>query len=149
VAPPSTIAVSVTSSPSIDGARPESFSARRTTVLTPPADSCLPDRLTQVTNWSGSSPSRSHSAVCSQAARSANSPSGRIRPVVSATGMKSPGMTSPRVGDCQRTSASTPTVIELSSEISGWKWSTNSPRWSAWRSSCSSPSSSPNSRAIS
>ena len=36
-----------------------------------------------------------------------------ISPVASATGMNWPGETAPRVGDVQRTSASTPTIASV------------------------------------
>ena len=52
-APPCTIAVSVTSSPSSAGGRPVSASAPRTSSPIPPAESCLPERLTHVTNALG------------------------------------------------------------------------------------------------
>ena len=109
--PLATIAVSVTSRPSRSGGSPAPSSALRTSVLTPPAESCLPERLTQVTNVSGSRPSRCQRAVCSQASRRTNSPSGTIRPVASAIGMNWPGHDAPRVGECQRSSASTPTIV--------------------------------------
>jgi hypothetical protein len=53
------------------------------------------------------------------ASRSAHSDSGTIRPVSSASGMKSPGGTStpPR---CQRISASTPTMRAERTSILGW-----------------------------
>ena len=52
--------------------------------------------------------SRARRCICRQASRSTNRPMGTIRPVCSASGMKSSGGTSPRSGCCQRTSASTP-----------------------------------------
>ena len=76
--------------------------------------------FTQVTNDPPMSPSRNQAAVCRQASRSTKSPSGRIRPVASAIGMKSLGGMKPRVFDSQRSSASTPTICRLSTSISGW-----------------------------
>ena len=119
-APSSTIAVSVTSSPRAAGARPLSSSASRTSALIPPADIWRAERFTQVTKRSGSSTSRLQRAAWAQASRITNSPSGRMSPVASATGMKVLGATSPRVGEVQRSSASTPTTCALSRSYSGW-----------------------------
>jgi hypothetical protein len=59
-----------------------------------------------------------------------------IRPNSSAIGMKSTGETNPRVGLCQRISASTPVATPSASLISGWYCSRNSPSRSA---RCRSP----------
>ena len=45
---------------------------------------------------------------------------GMIRPLSSATGMKRYGDTRPWPGCCQRTRASTPTVVTPSSSTTGW-----------------------------
>ena len=55
--------------------------------------------------------------------------------VLSASAMNSAGSSRPRVGCCQRTSASTPTSSPESAATLGWKYATRSPRSSAWRSS--------------
>ena len=72
-------------------------------------------------------------AVCST-----QRPSGRIRPVSSASGMNCAGDTMPRCGWAQRTSASTPTQ-RPDWWICGWKCSKNSSCISAERRSVSSP----------
>ena len=102
------MAVSVTSSPRRSAGGP-SPGASPDELANPPADSCLPERLTQVTNSSGRSPAAATRPSAAGLA-STNSPSGMIRPVASATGMKRSGGTRPRVGECQRRSASTPTI---------------------------------------
>ena len=86
----------------------------------PPAESCVPERLTQVTKRSGSSPSRSQRAVCSQASRSASSPSCMIMPGRLGRRDELAGETDPRVGEVQRSSASTPTMAPPTTSISGW-----------------------------
>jgi hypothetical protein len=53
-----TIAVSVTSTPNVLAGSPVSSSTSRTSTSNPPADSCLPETLTQVTNASPKRPSR-------------------------------------------------------------------------------------------
>ncbi len=52
--------------------------------------------------------------------------SGRIRPVCSASGRKTSGVSSPRVGCCQRTSASARTMWPVRRSACGWKWTTSS-----------------------
>ena len=134
------------------GERPVSAGAsRRTSSRTPPAESCLPDTLTQVDERVGQEPSPAPTRPSAGRPRaSTNSPSGMIRPVASATGMKRSGGTRPRVGECQRSSASTPTIASAAEvDRAAGSGRLNSPRWRPSRSSCSSPSSSPSSRAIS
>ncbi len=64
--------------------------------------------------------SASQAAACRHVSRSTYRPSGTIRPVRSAAGMNSAGETTPRVGWCQRTSASTPITRWSSSCMIGW-----------------------------
>jgi len=54
-----------------------------------------------------------------QAWRSTQAPSGTIRPLSSASGTNSAGATIPRVGCCQRNSASSPLMALLSRLTSG------------------------------
>ena len=73
-----------------------------------------------LTATSGLSPSASHATIWRHAASSTHSPSSWIRPLLSATGMKSPGGIIPSSGSFQRSSASTPTVSPPASSTSGW-----------------------------
>ena len=67
------------------------------------------DRLTLMTSCDPGSVS-SQARACRQAVSSTQRPIGMIRPVSSASGMNDSGGTRPRVGCCQRTSASSPTI---------------------------------------
>ncbi len=49
-----------------------------------------------------------------------HAPSDRIRPLCSASGMNTAGLTSPRCGWCQRSSASTPVIWPLGACTFGW-----------------------------
>ena len=113
-------AVSVISSPRHSAGSSASWSAAFTTEQIPAPLSCRPERLTHVTNRSGRTPSRRQRAVCRHASRKTNSPSGRINPVASATGMNRSGGTSPRRAEFQRRSASTPTMFPVARSTSGW-----------------------------
>ena len=62
----------------------------------------------------------------------------RMKPVCSANGMNCIGGTRPRVGCCQRTSASAPTTVAVSSASLGCRYRRSSPSASACRSSVSS-----------
>ncbi len=79
----------------------------------------------------GGTPARSQAWIWAQVACSTHSSMRRIRPRFSATGMNSPGSTSPRSGCCQRSSASTATMRPLPSSMLGWNTRRNSPRLSA------------------
>ena len=70
------------------------------------------DRLTDTTIGRRAGPSGSHASwpPARQAVSRTQRPIGTIRPVSSASGMKASGGTRPRVGCCQRTSASNPTI---------------------------------------
>ena len=70
------------------------------------------DRLTDTNERRAVAPvaSRRQRAAWRQAVSSTQRPSGTIRPVSSAIGMNDSGATRPRVGCCQRTSASKPTI---------------------------------------
>ncbi len=61
-----------------------------------------------------------HDAASRQACSSTHRPSGTIRPLDSATGMKESGPSSPRSGCCQRTSASTATGRPVATSTTGW-----------------------------
>ena len=61
-------------------------------------------------------------------ARSAQRPSGTMRPLLSATGMKPPGRVMPSHGCAQRSSASAPTMLPSVMSTFGWKWTSNSSR---------------------
>ena len=61
-----------------------------------------------------------HSTTCRQARSSTQRPSGTTRPVSSASGMNASGLTRPRCGCIQRTSASTPTTPPVAIETIGW-----------------------------
>ena len=76
------------------------------------------ERLTET--LSGRALTRFHCAASAQARRRTRSPMARIAPLSSATGMNSPGETSPRSGWFQRTSASTPMTAPPSSVTIGW-----------------------------
>ena len=78
--------------------------------------------------WSGraSGPTGCNACPRRHASRSTHDPIGTMRPVSSASGMKSSGITRPRVGWFQRTSASNPSISPLARWITGWKYRTNS-----------------------
>ena len=59
-------------------------------------------------------------AMSCAAVRSTHSPTLRIRSDSSATGMKTPGGTMPRVGLFQRTRASAPTMLPVARSTTGW-----------------------------
>ena len=80
-------------------------------------------------------------AACWRAASSkTHSVSWRTKPVCSAKGMNCIGGTSPRVGCCQRTSASAPTSAPVASATLGCRYRRSSSLSTAWRSSDSSDS---------
>ena len=81
---------------------------------------CLPDRLTLIVRPSQCGYLACQRCICPQASRSTHSPIGMMRPVSSAQAMNSPGMTRPRVGWFQRSSASKPVIRSLSRSITGW-----------------------------
>jgi len=58
--------------------------------------------------------------ACWQAVRKTHSPIGIIKPVSSASGMKSTGDTDPSSGLCQRNNASTPLICPLGKSSCGW-----------------------------
>ena len=79
--------------------------------------SCRGETLTDTT----SSPAPAfHSAAWRQASRTTHAPMGTIRPLTSASGMKTSGGIGPRVGCSQRSSASTATTRPESRSTSGW-----------------------------
>jgi hypothetical protein len=61
-----------------------------------------------------------HSRAWRQDSRSTHSPIDRINPDSSANGMKSAGLTSPRVGWFQRSSASTLLMRPVATSLFGW-----------------------------
>ena len=63
---------------------------------------------------------RRQRAAWRQAVSRTQRPSGTISPVSSASGMNAIGGTRPRVGCCQRTSASNPTTASVSRSTIGW-----------------------------
>ena len=80
------------------------------------------ERLTDTNSGLSSGADRvaRHLAAWRHAVSRTHRPSGMIRPVSSASGMNASGGTRPRVGCCQRTSASKPTISVLSSVTIGW-----------------------------
>ena len=105
---------SVISSSSRQPAIPASASAARTVSMRSAALNWWTERLTETRTSAG------HSAACRQAARSTYAPSGTMSPVSSASGMNSPGETTPRSGWRQRTSASKLRIVRLRASSSGW-----------------------------
>jgi hypothetical protein len=75
-----------------------------------------------------------------QTSSNTQAPSGRIRPVSSASGTNSPGEIGPSSACVQRHSASTPSSRPLRRSICGWYMSVRPPAAIAWRSSCSTSS---------
>jgi len=69
---------------------------------------------------SSSSPAARHSLSWRPISSTTQSPIASIRPISSASGMKSFGGTSPPFGSCQRINASTPTVRASLRSTSGW-----------------------------
>ena len=88
--------LSVISSSSSVGSIPVSDSTRVTMSRKPRSANWRADRLIAMRRRG--SPRSSHSRAWRQPSRSTHSPSSLIRPVSSASGMKSPGMTRPRLG---------------------------------------------------
>ncbi len=76
------------------------------------------DRLT-VSEMPSPLPDR-HGAASRQASNSTARPRARIAPLSSASGMNSSGSTKPRTGCRQRASASTPKVMPVASDRTGW-----------------------------
>ena len=110
--------LSVSSTSSQRGARPLSCSAARTTVATLPALNWLAETFTATRT--GARPAFCQAMLWKQAWRITHSPIGRIRPVSSASGMKSAGETWPISSLRQRSSASMPTTRSSMREICGW-----------------------------
>ena len=109
--------VSVSSSTSRSGARPAAASASCTSATSEPVPKWAALMLTAVTSVR---PASSHAAVCRVASPSTHRVSGTTMPFCSASGMKSHGMSSPRSGCCQRTSASTPVTSPVVRCSTGW-----------------------------
>ena len=65
-------------------------------------------------------PASAHWAACSQAVSSTQAPMSTITPVSSARAMNSIGGMSPRVGCCQRSSASAAGISPVSKSMIGW-----------------------------
>ena len=98
--------VSVTSSTSRTGTHPVNATAVRTSSHREASWSWRPEMLTDMMSREGAADS--HWAACSHARSSTQRPSGMMKPVSSASGMKRSGGTRPRVGWFQRTRASKP-----------------------------------------
>ena len=77
--------------------------------------------------WTGTAilmrprPAAASAMASRQAARSAHSPIGTMRPLSSATGMKCDGGTRPRPGRCQRSSPSQPRTSPVRRSTCGWQ----------------------------
>ena len=111
-------ALSVSSRISWVGSTPLRRSTLATLVTKPGVASCRNDTLTAMLNRAGYRlcQSRNWRHACSRTQR----PSGSISPDSSASGMNSIGLTSPRCGCCQRSSASTLASRPVCSSITGW-----------------------------
>ena len=72
------------------------------------------------TGWPSPSSTPLQRRSSRHASRRTHAPSAAIRPLASASGMKSNGGTTPRSGWCQRTSASTPRISPVARSIWGW-----------------------------
>ena len=81
-------------------AAPRTRAPRCTSVVDPAGGQLLAGHVDPRGERLGQHSVSRHCAVWAQASRSTKSPSGMIRPVASATGMNSSGVTSPRVGEC-------------------------------------------------
>ena len=112
--------LSVTSMRSAEGSRPVSASVRSTWATTPGSRNSFTEKLTLIVNGPVEKRSRCHFTAWRQASARIHWPMLMISPVSSASGMKSSGWIMPRVGCCQRTSASKPTIAPLCRSISGW-----------------------------
>ncbi len=104
--PRSVSAASLSSRSRRAGSMPCRSSARRRFGTRPGSRSCCTERFTAMRG--GSMPCACHCAICAQAASITQPPRSTIRPDSSAAGMKSADAITPSRGDCQRSSASTP-----------------------------------------
>ena len=77
-------------------------------------------RMDTLTDMVVRKPCACHDAACAQAVFRTHWPTSTIIPVSSRTGMKSMGSMTPRVGCCQRISASTPRMEAVSRSKIGW-----------------------------
>ena len=114
----STKALSVSSISNRLGSSPDCSGVRLTTSNTSWRLNCRGETFTD--NCSDGRPSFSQAFVCSQAVLRSHSLTGMIKPVSSATGMKSFGKTNPRSGCCQRNSASQPVIRADARSKIGW-----------------------------
>src|SRR5918993_3746488 len=103
--------LSVISSISWSGSRPEASMAPATSSSRSGCWSWRTDRLTLRNGWGWRGKRRCQSRAAWQAACRTQRPMGTIRPVSSARETNSPGMTRPRSGWSQRTSASSPASL--------------------------------------
>ena len=110
--------LSVISSSRLEASRPVSASTRVTMSRKALSLNWRADRLTAMR--SAGSPRSCHSLAWRQPSRSTHSPMSLMRPVSSASGMKSPGITVPLSSVFQRTSASTALIFPDSRSICGW-----------------------------
>ena len=84
------------------------------------SDSSAADRLMLVTNRPHSGYSRCQRAAVRHTSARTHSPIGRISPESSATGRKSDGASSPRLGCSHRRSASKPASAPVRNDTTGW-----------------------------
>ena len=118
--PPPNTAVSVTSTISWSGVIPVSASTSATTRAKPGSASCRAETFTLIRTGAAAPCSLCQPTKRAHAVRRIHSPSSTIRPLRSATGMKSTGLTNPRTGCCQRTSDSTYRVRPSGRLTMGW-----------------------------
>ncbi len=102
--------LSVISSSSDAGSRPVAARIAATLSTRSAWANWRADRLTDMTSGAPPGPAARQARACRQAVSRTQRPIGTISPVSSASGMNASGGTSPRVGCCQRTSASNPTI---------------------------------------
>ncbi len=100
----------MTSRTRADAGRPLAASASRTWSSRSGEVSCTAETLTDIVVSAAAGCSRRQAAAVRQASRSTQAPISPMRPRSSATGTKRLGGTAPRVGDCQRSSASKPST---------------------------------------
>ena len=101
--------VSVISSHSASGSRPVSASTAATVATNDGWPNCVPDTLTAMCRSAQPGRVARQCAVCRHASREhVRRPARTISPLSSATSMNSAAPSSPRVGCCQRASASNP-----------------------------------------
>ena len=117
---PSASRPSVISSTSACGGSSLRLSISPTSPGNPTHASCLIETLTLTYSGVGARRTRCHARSCAHACSRTQCPSVTIRPVSSASPMNRSGPIRPRVGCCQRSSASTPTVLPSWRDTIGW-----------------------------